>query len=172
MACGLTALGQFIPQPNAYNPDANGDSFIGVDDVMGTLALFGNAFETSDSLQSLSLEFSQESIQSDGPGTWENPYQLPEGIDVLVVHSVDVEHVHLNLPSGTGFHSLLIMTTTENPGPSTTSFSFYGPANDDYVQIYGDDTLETLHIDAYSWHGRWGALLRSPSGQWLVPRGW
>ena len=35
-------LGQFIPQPMGYNPDANGDQFIGVDDVMGTLALYDN----------------------------------------------------------------------------------------------------------------------------------
>ena len=49
LSCSM--LGQFIPQPMGYNPDANGDSFIGADDVMGTLALYGNIFSTNDSTE-------------------------------------------------------------------------------------------------------------------------
>ena len=170
MACGVTAFGQFIPQPNAYNPDANGDSFIGVDDVMGTLALFGNAFDNGDSLQTLTLEFSQAGLDAGGQGSWVNKYELPEGIDVLFVHGVDLNDVFFTLPQGgQGFHCLLIVGTTDVTSQQGTDFKFYTPPTPAFVENFGEYPNELLQMRAQEWNGAWQALLRSPSGQWIRP---
>ena len=44
------ASGQFIPQPMGYNPDENSDGLIGVADLQGLLALYGQPFNNADSL--------------------------------------------------------------------------------------------------------------------------
>ena len=105
MACGVTAFGQFIPQPNAYNPDANGDSFIGVDDVMGTLALYGNAFENSDSLQIYYHEVEDQS-----------PYEIQPDTDILFVHATGGVGIYdLVLPEVIGWKTITVMMTHDSP---------------------------------------------------------
>ena len=44
MAITLTGLGQQMP----YNPDANGDDFVGVDDVLGVLGVYDTALMQPD----------------------------------------------------------------------------------------------------------------------------
>ena len=160
MVCGVTAFGQFIPQPNAYNPDVNGDSFIGVDDVMGTLALFGNAFDNGDSLQTLTLQFSVLDQSNAGLGYTPNEkFLIPLGVDILIVEGIDVSQVWLELPATTGFRSMLIMATTVNQ--NHTTFKFYRQGWD------GSPVLKTHTTD---YKGEWTALIHHPNGMWLTPR--
>ena len=68
-----TAFGQFIPQPMGYNPDANSDGFIGVDDVLETLVLFGNAFDNGDSTDIFVVNF---------VGQEDSTFVIPEYTDI------------------------------------------------------------------------------------------
>ena len=127
MACGVTAFGQFIPQPNAYNPDANGDSFIGVDDVMGTLALFNSPFNNGDSINTLEWTFSESVLiqNYDGstdtiPDSYTTPIEtleIPEFADILVLKRPSApdqaQDYYFTLPEGPGFKSLLVCGSTE-----------------------------------------------------------
>ena len=99
-----TAFGQFIPQPMGYNPDVNGDEFIGVDDVMGTLALYDNPFENGDSLIVTSMTFPND--YGDVYGGWQNsvPYiYLDEETDFIYLHQTEDREVNFWLPQGPGF---------------------------------------------------------------------
>ena len=112
MACGLTAFGQFIPQPNAYNPDANGDAFIGVDDVMGTLALFGNAFQNSDSLNIVVADPDMwNTWQDTGQGS-NGQLEVPIGTDLIYLkfgaYPNDAFETRLTLPNEIGFKVLTV----------------------------------------------------------------
>lgn len=101
MACGVTAFGQFIPQPNAYNPDANGDSFIGVDDVIGTLALYNSVFDNGDSTVSIF-----ETLTDPLDTLW-----IPENADIVHIAANGPENANfiVVLPLGIGFKSLVAL---------------------------------------------------------------
>ena len=161
-----TAFGQFIPQPMGYNPDVNGDEFIGVDDVMGTLALYDSPFDNGDSVQTLSLVFSQVELMILGEGdSPDNRIEIPEGVDVLYLDAIDVDAVHFTLPQAVGFKSLLIMGSTQNP--EGTDFLFYSPGTD----LTAGAPLEIIDLKAHDYGGMWCTVLRRPSGEWLTPRG-
>ena len=171
MACGVTTFGQFIPQPNAYNPDANGDSFIGVDDVMGTLAVFNNQFSSSDSTatQSLTVVFSQAGLDSGESGSVNNHYVVPNGIDVLFLHSVDLDRVWIDLPEGSDYQSMLVIPSTNVTTDEGCEFAFYVPstaasANPDLW--WGENPVFVKDIRANEWAAEWTAFIRS-NGRWL-----
>ena len=116
MACGVTAFGQFIPQPMGYNPDVNGDEFIGEDDVMGTLALYDNAFDNGDSTVVATVELNGDNSCWPSPG---EQYILPDAdVIYLDVTGYDSGADGLNstyncfkmkLPQGSGFKTLLVI---------------------------------------------------------------
>ena len=113
LACGVTAFGQFIPQPMGYNPDVNGDEFIGVDDVMGTLALYDNAFDNGDSLVITSWTFPE-----DYPPDYEiifggRKVEVDENTDVLYLTQTVDEEIALFLPQGEGFKVLQVFLRCE-----------------------------------------------------------
>ena len=103
------SLSQFIPQPMGYNPDSNGDEFIGVDDLTGMLALFGNTFLTSDSLGS--MVFDWEENQND-------TLLIPEDVSILYLQDTDPyldvtqsefpRYRHACLPTGTSWKALIV----------------------------------------------------------------
>ena len=99
-------LGQFIPQPMGYNPDANGDSFIGVDDLTGMLSLYGTAFQSGDSLTTESWVFPEDN----GPYT---DIEIPEHIDVLYVHQQEDQQIKFFMPLGTGYKVLQVFLSCE-----------------------------------------------------------
>ena len=164
MACGVTAFGQFIPQPNAYNPDANGDSFIGVDDVIGTLALYGNAFETGDSLVTMRAEFylcyyvlsigtTSDTIytESQDPsscwqGPFSNPIPIPESVDILITDiNIDAEtgnafeSIIFALPEGTGWKTLQVFNHREylpGVGGGYSTLQFRHLTDDGYNEVF------------------------------------
>lgn len=168
MACGVTAFGQFIPQPNAYNPDANGDSFIGVDDVMGTLALFNSPFNNGDSINTMELTFTGDAIIQDYNGsndtmsvsaTYDDPIYIPEGVDIFVLDALDSGNdveAYFALPEGPGFKSLLVCMSSSGPIISA-NFEF---------DIYFDQ------FDIYDpYRPQYMLWLRLPNGKWYRPGG-
>ena len=114
-----TAFGQFIPQQMGYNPDVNGDEFIGVDDVMGTLALYDNAFDNGDSIVVTSWTLPNEEYlaQSEVSATnnWSHiEMQIPEETDVLYIHQTEDRELHLDLPQGPGFKVLHVFIRSDH----------------------------------------------------------
>ena len=105
-------LGQFIPQPMGYNPDANGDSFIGVDDLTGMLALYGNAFQNDDTLNIKTIEFPEEYDLY--PLNQFLGYTISEDWDILYLNQKEDEGVSLYLPSGTGYKVVQVFVSCEN----------------------------------------------------------
>lgn len=104
-----TAFGQFIPQPMGYNPDVNGDEFIGVDDVMGTLALYDNAFDNGDSIVSV---FETVTVPND-------TIVVDDSVDILYITTQmeDNDELVVVLPQGgAGFKSLLIFLNNQGSG--------------------------------------------------------
>ena len=59
IACffALSMSAQFIPQPMGYNPDSNSDSFVGIDDLMAVLSLYGTPYDSGDSVEVVTLDF-------------------------------------------------------------------------------------------------------------------
>ena len=143
-------LGQFIPQPMGYNPDANGDEFIGVDDIIGALALFGNPFYNGDSLEIEQLSFSTYQASH---------FQIPNQTDVLYIDfespNWSVAPMNFALPQGEGFKSLLIFMSTDVPLGQGTHWQFF--------DVDGQSI--------YSWES-WGQsrgfafLIRGTNGKW------
>ena len=149
MACGVTAFGQFIPQPNAYNPDANGDSFIGVDDVMGTLALFGKAFDNGDSLQIMDLEMPETGL-----------YEIDPGTDIVMAHALnDCSLATLILPDETGWKTIAVMMTTEDPGGTV-----FRPASPNPSDPLDPHLLITFNLNTET--ARLTYLTHAPNGRW------
>ena len=111
-----TAFGQFIPQPMGYNPDENSDGLIGVADLQGLLALYGNVYDNGDSLNVEIVDpFLWVSWQDTGQGG-QGSFAVPEGTDVLYIDflhvPVDVFNVNVLLPQETGFKTLLVFWDT------------------------------------------------------------
>ena len=107
-----SALGQFIPQPMGYNPDVNGDEFIGVDDVMGTLALYNNTFDLGDSLVISSLNFPADYPETYG-GSGSPLIQIDEATDFLYMHQTEDQAVEFQLPQGQGFKVIQVFMSSE-----------------------------------------------------------
>lgn len=109
-----TAFGQFIPQPMGYNPDVNGDEFIGVDDVMGTLALYDNAFDNGDSTVSI-FEMLTDPLDT----LW-----IPENADFVYITADGPENpdFELILPSGIGFKSIVILVKNATDISGSTAY--------------------------------------------------
>ena len=150
MATSWSVYGQFIPQQMGYNPDVNGDEFIGVDDVMGTLALFGNTFNNGDSLEIEHLTFS--TFQA-------SHFQIPNQTDVLYIDyessNWSVAPMNFALPQGEGFKSLLIFMGSDVPSGQGTHWQFF---NADGQSIYSWESLGQSRGFAF--------LIRGTDGKW------
>ena len=117
-----TAFGQFIPQPMGYNPDVNGDEFIGVDDVMGTLALYDNAFDNGDSIATLSINFPADY------DVWPNAIVgIPDSLDIIYLHQEEDVGVDVTLPQGTGYKNLQFFCSCNASAAYQITITFSGP---------------------------------------------
>lgn len=118
-------LGQFIPQPNAYNPDVNGDSFIGVDDVIGTLAVYDNEFDNADSIVIQTINYPQDIGLYNG--TQNNPTSIvvQEDWDIVYFNEIGEGNTAFYLPEGNGYRVLQIFLKCSDT--YDTFASFYGP---------------------------------------------
>ena len=147
-----------------YNPDANGDEFIGVDDVIGTLALFGNSFSNNDSIMTMDVTFpivneAGEELHFDLPDF----FVIPEDVDVLNLTSLAFEesgsHPLLKLPQGNGFKTLLVFA--KRTDPTAGAFHFY---HDLLYAGTPNSILQVLGVDLDM--PRFVLFLRSSDGQW------
>jgi len=109
-----TAFGQFIPQPMGYNPDVDGDEFIGINDIMGVLPLYNSAFDNGDSTVSV---FETVTTPND-------TIYVDENTDFLYITTLldDNGYVHVQLPQGNDFSSLVILANQPNPSNSGSNF--------------------------------------------------
>ena len=80
IACCLAVAGsaQFIPQPMGYNPDSNSDGFVGAEDLMGLLSLFGTPYDDGDSVDVVTLDYT---------GFESDTLQIPEHADIVYLLS-------------------------------------------------------------------------------------
>ena len=119
LACTTSATAQFIPQPLGYNPDENADGLIGVGDLQGLLALYGNAFDNGDSTEIETITFSAEDQAIGGSG-----YSLgsdgcclrsiSESSDIVYLHSSDyADDLFIELPAAESFKTLLVLCSTD-----------------------------------------------------------
>lgn len=119
----VNAGAQFIPQPMEYNPDANDDEFIGVDDVIGILALYDNAFDNGDSTEIFVVDFvGQEDSTFVIPESADICYfeWLPEFLDVPAAENpycINQAYLKCVLPAG---NSLKFMSVIMKFGWKTT----------------------------------------------------
>ena len=113
----MAGSAQFIPQQMGYNPDVNGDELIGVEDLMGTLSLYGSEFDNGDSLIISSWTFPMDypippTAEEDASGSPVNVL-IPEEIDILYVHQTVDRFVYFHLPDGEGFKVLQLFLSCE-----------------------------------------------------------
>ena len=121
-----TAFGQSIPQPMGYNPDVNGDEFIGVDDVMGTLALYDNAFDNGDSIVTLSINFPDDYDEWLINGNGAN-VEIPDSLDIIYLHQEEDTEVRFYLPQGTGYKDLQFFCSCYPVAAYEITITFSGP---------------------------------------------
>ena len=123
-----SAAAQFIPQPMGYNPDVNGDAFIGVDDVMGTLALYNNIFDNGDSLNVLSTS---DSLWAEGFET----FLIPVGTDILYLNyevALEGANAIIELPESNGFSTLMVLTDPTVWKPHHLTFNYQGDGQESH----------------------------------------
>lgn len=154
-------LGQFIPQPMGYNPDANGDSFIGVDDVMGTLALYGNTFDNGDSLVIKYINYPEVAPEYTAAGI---DIAIQEDWDLLYLSNYSTNVLDISLPEGSGFKVLQLFV--KGASPSLDYFSNY---------IYSGSQLQLVSPDPFyvsNEHPLSITLIRGHDGIWYLPYGY
>ena len=128
LACTTSATAQFIPQPMGYNPDVNGDEFIGVDDVMGTLALYSSVFDNGDSLD---VYTTPDSLWADGFET----LHIPDGTDIVYLnYEVPVQGAEatIELPEATGFSALMVFTDPVEWKSHALTFFYQGDGQESH----------------------------------------
>ena len=151
-----SAFGQFIPQPMGYNPDVNGDEFIGVDDVMGTLALYNNTFASGDSLVISSLNFPTDYPES-YTGSGSPTIEIDEATDFQYVHQTETQLVYFQLPQGPGFKVVQVFLSCNN----YFQVSFYLQEDDDATNLYLVNGPRPVSL----------TFIRGHNGTWYQPGG-
>lgn len=96
-----TGYAQFIPQQMGYNPDVNGDSNIGVTDLQGVLSLYEQPFNSGDSIVAYVANIADP---LDTLSIIENT-----GVLYIVADGPENAEFVIDLPSGSGFKSLLVL---------------------------------------------------------------
>ena len=100
-----TTLGQY-----PFNPDVDGDNFIGLVDFMSVLPLYDSPFEVEDTL--LTVVFPDLEVQTDGMTAYNLSnayyYSLPDSVDVLV-QPLEI------VSNGIGFAPIIFSDTRTKP---------------------------------------------------------
>ena len=151
MSCSM--FGQFIPQPMGYNPDANGDSFIGVDDVMGTLALYGNTFDNGDSLVIKSINYPEVAPEYTAAGV---DIAIQEDWDLLYLSNSYTSVLDISLPEGSGFKVLQLFVTGEGLNFTVNFHTLQADLDNRFV---------------YAGFPQSATLIRGHDGVWYYPFG-
>ena len=179
-------LGQFIPQPNEYNPDVNGDQFIGVDDVMGTLALYNSPFSNPDSL---TMEFHEfpAILDSDVDGQVVIEVIATEDTDVIYATQTDGEacpdwmsncsncyckqnHLNLILPEGDNWKVVQLFAKAGAQSRLSVKLLYPTPSSCISDTCYSPYTTLFSNIELINSSSRFLTMIRGHNGQWYYER--
>lgn len=96
-----------------YNPDVDSDGLIGVEDLMGTLSLFGSVFDNGDSTEIFMVDF---------VGVEDSTFVIPEATDICYVEWLpefqigeypdcdpDFNEFQLVLPAGNSMKFMMVI---------------------------------------------------------------
>ena len=169
IACCLAVAGsaQFIPQPMGYNPDSNSDAFVGIDDLMAVLSLYGTPFDNGDSVDVVTLDFT---------GFENDTLSVPEGADVIYLLSGDsvtqYNDRYVLLPSGTSWKSLVFFGFSSFNESCLYRFISSGSFFDEGIlsSMYGEVDILRGQNPEYDTYGmKHKILLRNHFGYWYAP---
>lgn len=128
MAFAIALNAQFIPQQMGYNPDVNGDELIGVEDLMGTLSLYGNSFDNGDSLIVQTISFpEEEGDYFDGSCGSDVCVLLDDLWDIVYFSTTNDANVLFELPEGIGYKVVQVFVDCD--GFAQVDMAFYHPAS-------------------------------------------
>ena len=173
IACffALSMSAQFIPQPMGYNPDSNSDAFVGIDDLMAVLSLYGTPFDNGDSVQIAELSF---------VGNYLDTLEIPESADIIYIYDEIVfgtNSRHLKLPMGSGFKSIMVVPVITQTSAEVEDipeipyahypnfYSFLVPCNEQYPTPCPEYfSLNTVRVNVYNRLHK--LYVRMPNGNW------
>ena len=128
MAFAIALNAQFIPQPMGYNPDSNCDGYIGSADLVGLLALYGNAFDNGDSLIVQTINFPEEEGDYwDGNCDSDVCVLLDDLWDIVYFSTTNDAVVFFELPEGIGYKVVQVFVDCD--GFAQMNVMFYHPAS-------------------------------------------
>ena len=154
MAFSFALNAQFIPQPMGYNPDVNGDELIGVEDLMGTLSLYGNPFDNVDSTVTVFLTVTEDN----------GLYSIPENADVVYISADGPENSSFNfiLPSGDGFKSLVIFVKNIQGIDGSQAWCNFVYS----VDCLSEGSCYTTFMAVSDYNPQYTIVMRGPDGVW------
>lgn len=174
--------GQFFPQDAEYNPDVDGDQYIGVNDILGILPLFGNAFSSADSIavENVTVGYNHRCWPDGSNGS---PVILPD-VDVVYLDvnpylNADFPSAYetyncfkVKLPSGAGFKTLLVIPSHINSLTPPLGASGDGISSLNF-EFFADNFTHALQFDG-NVDGTWGPtagwhawmFIRDHNGNW------
>ena len=151
-----TAFGQFIPQQMGYNPDENGDALIGVNDLQGLLALYGQPFDNGDSVVVTTLTFPDDYGDDYAENGQVPVLYIEEDTDFLYIHQTVDDEVFFYLPQGSGFKVLQVFISTEVFNFGSRFYLTETTNSDMFGGTFNTQPFQPLHLTFIRGHnGTW-----------------
>ena len=116
-----------------YNPDENGDDLIGVNDLQGLLALYGQPFNNGDSIVTLSVNFPADYDEWLITTSWAI-VEIPDSLDIIYLHQEEDFGVSFYLPQGAGYKSLQFFCSCDPVGAYQIPIAFSNPNGGTLIQ--------------------------------------
>ena len=164
IACCLAVAGsaQFIMQPMNYNPDSNSDDFIGSEDLVGLLSLYGTPFDSGDSLNVVTLDFTGQEFDT---------LQIPSSADIVYLLSggqtgQPSERYYLLPPQIPAHKSLLVIPVNNFEGFADWC-NFHALTES---EEWGTYELYSLSIESTIMNSQMGIFVRDHFGNWRTTR--
>ena len=148
IACffALSMSAQFIPQPMGYNPDSNNDAFVGIDDLMAVLSLYGTPYDSGDSVEVVTLDFT---------GFENDTLSAPEAADIVYLFSGD---------SLTQYHDRYVLLPSSQSWNSIVFFGFSSFQEDAGFRLITNEPV--IEQGTEEWPIREVAYLRAKNPEW------
>ena len=170
LAITFSGLAQQMP----YNPDANGDDFVGVDDVLGVLGMYDTALMQPDllcdydgtDLEAFVGEVFNSAITLDSIYV---EYLYSDSVETFIAGCPDPVMIETVLERSILFTNIQPYFNSPNPyvycydgylGYNRTLNIYFDPTGGVYVMTYGDD--EAAMLTSYGnnsvWQGNWVSI--------------
>ena len=153
-----------------YNPDENADGLIGVSDLAGLLALYGNPFDNSDSTVVEYLEFPELNGEAD-------TVFISENADIIYVSSANHQGLQaVVLPAGNSWKTIVAICYMTDPlySGAATGFDFHRPAHPVFDSQNGsclNGLCNMGQVGAFNGQRFFLPLIRDHQGVWSAPAG-